>query len=55
MRTTVITINPFDPSSVDKAVRELRQYSERVKRKMEELRERVAYFIAKDASAVFAT
>lgn len=55
MRTTVITINPFDPSSVDKAVRELRRRSDWIKRKMEELRERVAYFIAKDASAVFNT
>lgn len=53
MRTTVITINPFDPSSVDKAVRELRQYSERVKRKADELRNKVAELIQERAEPVF--
>ena len=42
MRTTVITINPFDPSSVDKAVRELRQHSGWIKRKTEALAKRLA-------------
>lgn len=50
-----ITINIFNPASIDAAVKEIRDYAEWVKRKMDELRERVAYFIAKDASAVFNT
>ena len=48
-----IHIDIFDPASIDAAVREIREYSEWVQRKTEELRQRVAYFIAKDASAVF--
>ena len=44
MRTTVITINPFDPSSVDKAVRELRQHSDWIKRKTEALAKRLAAY-----------
>lgn len=50
-----ITIDVFDPASIDAAVKEIRDYAEWVKRKADELRERVAYFIAKDASAVFNT
>ena len=48
-----IHIDILDPASIDAAVREIREYSEWVQRKTEELRQRVAYFIAKDASAVF--
>jgi hypothetical protein len=50
-----ITIDIFNPASIDAAVKEIRDYAEWVKRKTNELRERVAYFIAKDASAVFNT
>lgn len=50
-----ITIDVFSPSSIDAAIRELREYSKRVERKTDELRERIAYFIAKDASAAFNT
>ena len=50
-----ITIDVFDLSSIDAAVREIREYSKWVQRKTDELRERIAYFIAKDASAVFNT
>jgi hypothetical protein len=50
-----ITIDIFNPASIDAAVKEIRDYAEWVKRKTAELRERVAYFIAKDASAVFNT
>ena len=50
-----ITIDIFNPASIDAAVKEIRDYAEWVKRKTDELRERVAYFIAKDASAVFNT
>lgn len=50
-----ITIDVFDPASIDAAVKEIRAYGQWVQRKTEELRERVAYFIAKDASAVFNT
>ena len=53
MRT--ITIDIFNPASIDAAVKEIRDYADWVKRKTDELRERVAYFIAKDASAVFNT
>ena len=48
-----ITIDIFDPASIDRAVNEIREYSRWVQRKTDELRERIAYFIAKDASAVF--
>ena len=50
-----ITIDIFNPASIDAAVKEIRDYADWVKRKADELRERVAYFIAKDASAVFNT
>ena len=50
-----ITIDIFNPASIDAAVKEIRDYADWVKRKTDELRERVAYFIAKDASAVFNT
>ena len=50
-----ITIDVFNPSSIDAAVREIREYGKWVQRKTDELRERIAYFIAKDASAVFNT
>lgn len=50
-----ITIDVFNPASIDAAVREIREYSKWVQRKTDELRERIAYFIAKDASAVFNT
>jgi hypothetical protein len=50
-----ITIDIFNPSSIDRAVREIREYSERVQRKTEELRERVANLIANDARTAFAS
>lgn len=50
-----ITIDIFNPASIDAAVKEIRDYADWVKRKTDELRARVAYFIAKDASAVFNT
>ena len=50
-----ITIDVFDPTSIDAAVQEIKAYSQWVQRKTDELRERIAYFIAKDASAVFNT
>lgn len=50
-----ITIDVFDPASIDAAVWEIKAYSQRIQRKTDELRERIAYFIAKDASAVFNT
>lgn len=53
--STTITINIFDPASVDRAVREIRAYSDRVQRKTEELRERVANLIANDARTAFAS
>lgn len=45
----------LDSASIDAAIVELERYKERIERKTDELRERVAYFIAKDASAVFNT
>lgn len=50
-----ITVNLLDSASIDAAVRELQDYAQFVRRKAEELQERVAYFIARDASAVFNT
>jgi len=50
-----ITIDIFNLASIDAAVKEIRDYADWVKRKTDELRERVAYFIAKDASTVFNT
>ena len=40
-------------SGIEAAIRELRKYERRLYRKSVVLRERVSYFIAKDASAVF--
>ena len=53
--STTITIDIFDPASVDRAVREIRAYSERGRRKTEELRERVSNLIANDARTAFAS
>ena len=50
-----ITVDIFDPASIDKAIRELKDYQQWIQRKADELRERIAYFIARDASAVFNT
>ena len=50
-----IHVDLFSPSSIDAAIRELRDYQKWVEQKTVELRERIAYFIAKDASAVFNT
>ena len=50
-----ITFDVFSPSSIDAAIIELDDYIRHVEYKTDELRERVAYFIAKDASAVFNT
>lgn len=50
-----ITVNLLDSASIDAAVRELQDYAKFVRRKAEELQERVAYFIARDASVVFNT
>lgn len=50
-----IHVDVFDPKSVDAAVKELREYAKWVQAKTDELRERIAYFIARDASAVFNT
>lgn len=40
-------------AGIDAALQELYTYKYRIERKAEELRERIAYLIAKDASAVF--
>ena len=45
----------LDPASIDAAIAELKAYQRRLDAKCEELRQRVAYFIARDASAVFNT
>ena len=50
-----IHIDLLDPGSVQNAIRQLEDYKRWVQSKAEELRERIAYFIAKDASAVFNT
>ncbi len=50
-----IHIDVLSAASINAAVRELRAYQDWLRRKADELRERVAYFIAKDASAVFNT
>lgn len=50
-----ITIDVFNPSSIDAAIRELREYSKRVERKTDELRRRVAELIQAQAQAVFNT
>ena len=49
---TEITMT-LDPASIDRAIAELKRYRDRVKRLTKELRSRVAYAIARDASAVF--
>ena len=43
----------LDPASIQAAIRELNAYKKWVQDKADELRNRVAYFIAKDASAAF--
>lgn len=48
-----ITIDSFDTSSIDAAVREIRDYGQWVKRKTEELRKRVADLIVEKAQPVF--
>lgn len=48
-----ITIDVFDPASIDRAVNEIREYSRWVQRKTDELRERVAELISNQAQAVF--
>ena len=48
-----ITIDIFDPASVDAAVNEMREYSQWVQRKTEELRDRVAELIRDMAQPVF--
>lgn len=50
-----INIDLLDPGSIDAAIREIREYQRFVQERANELRERIAYFIAKDASAVFNT
>lgn len=50
------TINvSLSTESVAEAIRQLKAYKKWLERKADQLRERVAYFIAKDASAVFNT
>lgn len=51
----MIHLEPFDAASIQAAVREIEAYKKWVQDKTVELRQRVAYFIAKDASAVFNT
>ena len=51
-QTIQMTLNP---ASIDAAIAELRAYQMRLEARCEELRQRVAYFIARDASAVFNT
>ena len=48
-----ITIDVFNPASIDAAVREIREYSKWVQRKTDELRERIAELISNQAQAVF--
>lgn len=48
-----ITIDIFDPASVDRAVREIREYSERVQRKTAELTRRLADMGAVNVSLGF--
>lgn len=48
-----ITIDVFDPASIDKAVNEILDYSLWVQRKADELRERIAELISNQAQAVF--
>lgn len=50
--TNVISMT-LDPESINAAIKELRDYAKWVQHKADELRNRVAYFIAKNASAVF--
>jgi hypothetical protein len=48
-----ITIDVFDPASIDRAVNEIREYSRWVQRKTDELRQRIAELISNQAQAVF--
>jgi hypothetical protein len=48
-----ITIDIFDPASIDRAVNEIREYSRWVQRKTDELRQRIAELISNQAQAVF--
>jgi hypothetical protein len=48
-----ITIDIFDPASIDAAVQEIKAYSQWVQRKTDELRERVAELISNQAQATF--
>jgi len=48
-----ITVDVFNPASINAAVREIRDYSRWVQRKTDELRERVAELISNQAQAVF--
>ena len=48
-----ITIDVFDPASIDRAVNEIREYSRWVQRKTDELRKRVAELISNQAQAIF--
>jgi hypothetical protein len=48
-----ITIDIFDPASIDAAVQEIKAYSQWVQRKTDELRERVSELISNQAQATF--
>lgn len=48
-----ITIDIFNPASIDAAVKEIREYSQWVQRKTDELRQRVAELIRDRAQPVF--
>lgn len=48
-----ITIDIFDPASIDRAVREIEDYKRFVVSKCEELRKRVAFLIATNARNIF--
>lgn len=48
-----ITIDVFDPASIDAAVREINDYKRFVVSKCEELRKRVAFLIATNARDIF--
>lgn len=48
-----IRVNLFDPASIANAVRELDDYAQRIERKAEELRRRVAELIREQAQPVF--
>lgn len=48
-----IFVNVLDPASIEAAVRGVREYAEFVRRKTDELRERIAELISNQAQAVF--